>query len=161
MTDEQQSRTATDHARVKFPPPLLFLLLIMFGWLLQQWIPLAIHLPIAIRVGGGAIAAAGLVFLLSSAGLFRRHQTAIEPWRPSSALVTEGIYAWTRNPIYLGFCMITAGLGIATSNLWTVLAVVPGAAGVYLIAIAKEEAYLEREFGEEYLVYKNRVRRWL
>ncbi len=66
-----------------------------------------------------------------------------------------------RNPIYVCFCLFNMGIGIALSNLWIFLSCIPGAILVWDIAIAREEAYLERAFGEEYLACKRKVRRWI
>ncbi len=76
-------------------------------------------------------------------------------------LVTDGLYARSRNPIYAGFCLVNVGLGLVTDNLWLVLSALPGAWLVTKIAIEKEEAYLEQVFGQAYLDYKDKVRRWL
>ena len=106
-----------------------------------------------------------MLFAVAVAGLinatFKRAGTAIEPWKPTSNIVTTGFYAWSRNPIYTGFCVFNIGLGISLNNLWVFLSFIPGAVLVYFIAIVREEAYLEEKFGEEYLAYKRQVRRWI
>lgn len=164
MTEQQspqQGEQATDHAAVKFPPPVLFLLLLAVTLGLDSLVPAALGLPAPLRIAGSAIAIAGVGLAIHVAKVFRRSSTAIEPWKPSSALITDGVYSWTRNPIYLGFCLVNFGVGVAADNVWMMLSCLPGAWGVYIIAIAREEAYLERKFGNEYLQYKQRVRRWL
>lgn len=150
-----------DHAEVKIPPPLIFLLLILLGWLAHRVWPLPMGIPEGFSVLGYALTLFGVALVILMAGNFKRNSTAIEPWKPTTALITTGLYAWSRNPIYVGLCLFNMGIGIASNNLWIFLSFIPGAVLVYYFAIAKEEAYLERRFGGEYLVYKGRVRRWL
>jgi protein-S-isoprenylcysteine O-methyltransferase Ste14 len=136
-------------------------LLILLGFALGFLMPLGTGLPPALAALGYVFVAAGIAIALIVAGVFKRANTAIEPWKPTTSLVTDGLYAWSRNPIYAGFCLFNLGVGIAANNLWIVLSIFAGAWLVYKVAIEKEERYLEREFGQEYLDYKTRVRRWL
>ena len=81
--------------------------------------------------------------------------------QPARVLVTTGIYRWTRNPIYLGFLLVYGGIGVATQSPWVLILTLPLAITVRYGVVAREEAYLERRFGDAYLDYKPRVRRWL
>jgi protein-S-isoprenylcysteine O-methyltransferase Ste14 len=83
------------------------------------------------------------------------------PWKPTKNIITDGIYGWSRNPIYLGFNLLPIGMGIFFDNVWVLLSFVPAAFTLYHVAIKKEEVYLEEKFGDEYLGYKNKVRRWI
>lgn len=161
--DQQDSEHATrpDHAQVKFPPPLIFLLLIFSGFGLNRLLPLGMGVPGGFAVLGLAFCLFGVAVVILINGMFKHNSTAIEPWKPTTVLVTHGLYRFSRNPIYVGFCLFNIGVGIAFNNLWIFLSFIPGAILVYYIAIAREEAYLERAFGEEYLAYKRKVRRWL
>jgi protein-S-isoprenylcysteine O-methyltransferase Ste14 len=103
----------------------------------------------------------GITVTILVATSFRRAGTAIEPGKPTTSIVTTGFYAWSRNPIYAGFCLINIGIGIASNSLWIFVSFIPAAFFLYHVAIAKEEAYLEGKFGEEYLAYKKKVRRWV
>ena len=162
--DENKSNDETTDkkgAGVKFPPPLIFVLLIIVGLALDYIWPLEMSIPGSAGVFGIVL----MLFAVAVAGLinatFKRAGTAIEPWKPTSNIVTTGFYAWSRNPIYTGFCVFNIGLGISLNNLWVFLSFIPGAVLVYFIAIVREEAYLEEKFGEEYLAYKRKVRRWI
>ena len=148
-------------AAVKFPPPLIFLLLIFVGVALDYVWPSSLGLPGAIALAGLALVLFGIAVAILVNGEFKRRGTAIEPWKPTNTIVTAGFYAWSRNPIYAGFCLVNMGVGIGFNSVWILISFVPAAFLVYLIAIAKEETYLEEKFGEEYIVYKNKVRRWI
>jgi len=92
---------------------------------------------------------------------FKNVETNIEPWKPTTTIISTGIYSHSRNPIYVAFCLILIGAGIFLDSWWVLISVMPSAVLVYYLAIRKEEAYLEKKFGEEYLLYQNEVRRWL
>lgn len=148
-------------AAVKFPPPLIFVLLIFVGAGLDYLLPMGFTSPTLLVWAGIALAVFAIIIALAVNGVFKRVGTAIEPWKPTTQLVSTGLYAYSRNPIYAGFCLFNLGVGIALGNLWIVLSVFPAALLVYHIAIKKEEAYLTEVFGEEYVAYRQKVRRWL
>ncbi len=148
-------------ADVKFPPPAIFVLLIIAGWGIHNIFPLPIGVPLSFRPLGIAICLFGMAVAILVNGTFKRKGTAIEPWKPTTSIITTGFYRWSRNPIYAGFCVFNIGIGIAINNLWIILSAIPGAILVYYIAIEKEERYLEEKFGKEYLDYKAKVRRWI
>ena len=148
-------------AAVKFPPPAIFALLIVLGAGLQSLWPLGLGVPEPVEIFGYLFVLLGVSVAIMVNSSFNRVGTAIEPWKPTSAIVTSGLYAWSRNPIYAGFCLINIGIGIANNSFWIFISFIPAAFLLYHIAIAKEEAYLEQKFGEEYLAYKAKVRRWI
>ena len=122
--DENKSNDETTDkkgAGVKFPPPLIFVLLIIVGLALDYIWPLGMSIPGSAGVFGIVL----VLFAVAVAGLinatFKRAGTAIEPWKPTSNIVTTGFYAWSRNPIYTGFCVFNIGLGISLNNLWVFL----------------------------------------
>jgi protein-S-isoprenylcysteine O-methyltransferase Ste14 len=80
---------------------------------------------------------------------------------PTRALVTTGVHGWTRNPIYLGMLLLYLGIGMAARSAWTLILAPPLALTLRYGVVAREEAYLERRFGDAYAAYKARVRRWL
>ncbi len=81
--------------------------------------------------------------------------------RPTISIVDTGPYRFTRNPIYLGMMLALVGLAIAFDSLWPLVTLVPFALVIRYGVVAREEAYLERKFGEVYRRYRARVRRWL
>ncbi|MFW2342744.1 methyltransferase family protein [Brevundimonas sp.] len=160
-----------DHPGVAVPPPLIYFAFLGLGWALDRY-GVQIGLPAGedISLGLGtelrrgialALIIGGLLLDGMAAGLFRRLDTAVEPWKPSTALATEGPYRFSRNPIYVGFAITYAGLAVAMDSPVALLMLVPCLVVIDWAVIRKEEAYLARTFGAEYEAYRNRVRRWL
>ena len=151
-------------ASVRFPPPLVFLGAILVGWALGRWVvSLATGLPAGpARVGAGVIAAlVGLLFMVPAVSRFRATGQDPRPWEPTPELIQRGVYRFSRNPMYLGLGLVQVGIGLALDNLWIVAMALPALGVVGVIAVRPEETYLEERFGDEYLDYKARVRRWL
>ena len=150
-----------DTAGVVGPPPLIFLAGLIAGFALEALLP-GVDLPALVEWGlGGLLVVAGLGLLLTFNSSFSRKGTAVEPWKPTTAIVTTGPYRFTRNPAYVGMALTYIGIAVMSSAVW-VLVPLPFVLGVIdRGVIAREERYLERKFGEEYLGYKRRVRRWV
>lgn len=148
-------------ADVRIPPPLVFTCFMLLGIVFDWVIPLDLEVWSILGIIGAVIAFAGGIVLLYLVLQFRRAKTHIAPWKPTSILITTGLYAYSRNPIYLAFCTIPIGLGLCFSQIGLLLSVLPSCVSVYYIAIRPEEAYLIEKFGEEYLNYQQRVRRWI
>ena len=92
---------------------------------------------------------------------FSRAGTRVETVKPTTAIVANGPYRWTRNPIYLGMMLGLVGLAIAFDTLWLLVALIAFYLVIRYGVVAREEVYLERTFGSMYLDYKSRVRRWI
>ena len=142
------------------PAPLLYLGGIAAGWLLQQLRPLPIVAWLPGAWLGALLIAGGFTVGLSGFLECRRCRTSVRPDRPSAAVVSTGIFRYTRNPMYLGFAIVQVGAALLINSAWVLLLVVP-AMVVTTSIIAREEMYMERRFGEAYLVYKASVPRWI
>ena len=119
-------------------------------------------LPLMIRsITGALLALVGFLVMFAGAGLFLRKRTAIIPFKPATCLVTSGVLGRTRNPMYLGMAIFYVGLAVELDSLAALLVLPLVLAVVQAQVIAREEAYLERAFGGEYVAYKTRVRRWI
>ncbi len=156
-----QDSTDKKGPAVKFPPPLIFLFAMLISFALQQWLPLSLGSSTLIRIVGFILVLSGVLVLAIAARGFAKVKTQLEPWKPTTQIVTSGIYAWSRNPIYVAFCIITAGIACIALNAWMLMSCLPAAGLVYLIAIRREERYLLEKFGAEYQQYCARVRRWV
>ena len=110
---------------------------------------------------GGCLVLIGVALLAAGIRNFSRAATPVPTNQPTRALVTTGVHAWTRNPIYLGMFLIYGGIGAAALSPWVLILMLPLAILIRYGVVAREEVYLERRFGDTYLDYKRRVRRWL
>lgn len=151
-----------DGANVRFPPPLIYIAGLALGAVAGRLAHLpTLGLSFATRsVGGVAIGVVGLFVMFAGAGLFLRRRTAILPFKPASSLVTSGILGLTRNPMYLGMAVFYVGVAILLNSLSALVLLPLVLTIVQTQVIAREEAYLERAFGDEYRAYKARVGRW-
>lgn len=150
-------------ARVRFPPPLVFLAAVLLGVACHYAVsPAPVPVARAISVIGGiSILMAGVAIVASARLLFSRTGQSPAPWKPTPALILKGPYRFTRNPMYLGVTLVAVGLGLAVNNLWISLFAAPALGVVHVIAVRPEERYLSDKFGESYRDYMARVRRYL
>jgi protein-S-isoprenylcysteine O-methyltransferase Ste14 len=157
------------------PPPLIYLGILFVGWGLARiggwpevagagfgWLATGFGLEMEVRRGVAlALIVGGLLLDGMAAGLFRRRGTAVEPWKPSTVLISEGPYRFSRNPIYLGFAITYVGLAIAMDSWIALILLIPCLAIVDRFVIQREERYLAAKFGADYEAYRQKVRRWL
>jgi protein-S-isoprenylcysteine O-methyltransferase Ste14 len=154
-------------AQVKLPPAVivigLFLVSVVASVLERNtWQHrLAPGLLTVLGYIGIALEVLGVVVLLISYGSFAKAKTTILPSEHSAKLVTTGLHAFSRNPIYLGWFTFILGLGIRHATVLVLVIDVIMIVLLYWAVVLKEEEYLANKFGEEYLSYKRRVRRWL
>jgi protein-S-isoprenylcysteine O-methyltransferase Ste14 len=155
--------TAQDGAGVRFPPPLIYIIGLVVGIYAGGALNLS-HLGLSHglrNVLSGVFLVAGIIVMFAGAGLLRSRKTGIIPFKPATCLVDTGIYGVTRNPMYLGMALTYAGLAILFNSLAALVLLPVVLAIVQMQVIAREEAYLERAFGRDYIAYKSRVRRWI
>ena len=112
-------------------------------------------------VSGAIIIGIAALLGFSSAVAFRRHGESLDVGKPTVKVVSDGIYATSRNPVYLGFILAIFGIGCFANSLAIMLAAIPAFAGLNWYTIPREERYLRNKLGQEYEEYANRVRRWL
>jgi len=156
-----KSRSLRDHSGVYLPPPLLFALVFIVGMLLQRVWPVPM-LPSAVgRDAGIACILFGVTLEVWSIRTFWRAGTSVVPVRPSTVIVTDGPFRFSRNPIYVALALLYLGATFWLNTLWPLLLFPVLLFLIQTYVIAREERYLERKFGGEYLEYKSRVRRWL
>jgi protein-S-isoprenylcysteine O-methyltransferase Ste14 len=150
-----------DKPGIRVPPPLIYLLALLFGLLLDR----RMHVPFlprgVARLLGGPLVGGAMALAAWFARTMRGADTTMHINKPVSSLVQEGPFRYSRNPGYLSLTMLYAGIAVLRNALWAIL---PLPLVLYVIqreVIEREERYLERTFGEEYLAYKARVRRWV
>lgn len=160
---KETEKDAKDHPQIAAHPPVFFGIVLVAGFLLHKLFPLAIvsNPGTLSKVMAGLLFVISGIVMVSTTRLMLRKKTDPRPDRPTSAIVTEGFFRYSRNPLYVSLMLVYAGIGIYANSL-CILLLLP----VLLLAlergvVVREEAYLERKFGEEYLRYKNNVRRWI
>jgi protein-S-isoprenylcysteine O-methyltransferase Ste14 len=151
-----------DTSNVVIQPPIALALAIVAG-LAADWVyPLRfVPAPVPRAVIGGGLCAAGFALAIWAIVTMLRAGTRVETHKPSTTIVAAGPYRLSRNPIYIGMFLVEAGVAVDLDNLWLLIMLVPFWLVIRYGVIAREEAYLERKFGEAYLGYKSRTRRWL
>ncbi len=153
---------ARDKPDVAVHPPIAWALAIVAGLAadrLYEWPFVPPPFP-HVWIGAGVFAA-GAALALWAVVTMRQAGTRVETYKPTTAIVADGPYRVTRNPIYLGLFLGQTGFAIGFDNLWLLAMLVPFILVIRYGVIAREEAYLERKFGAVYLGYKSRTRRWL
>ena len=145
-------------------PPLLFLAALLLGLASDHLLPLPFAVPAADLVHwiiAGSLILIGVALFGAGIRNFSRAATPVPTNEPVRALVTTGIHGWTRNPIYLGMFLVYGGIGVAARSPSMLILTLPLAITIRYGVVAREDAYLERRFGDAYRDYKARVRRWL
>lgn len=144
-------------------PPLIPLLTLLAGVLLGRWLPrrrLA-RLGLGWRLGiGGPAVLAGIAMADSGARTLARLGTNMNPLQPTLALATEGVFARTRNPLYVGGGLAFTGLTMGLALDGVLLLLIPSFALLHYGVVLPEERYLERKFGDRYRRYKASVPRY-
>jgi protein-S-isoprenylcysteine O-methyltransferase Ste14 len=158
MADNRQ-----DNAGIIAPPPLIYIGPLILGLLLNRVFPIKLKiLPRAASlVLGGSLIASAVLIVRSGFQTMRRAGTELNASKPTTAIVTAGPYRYTRNPLYLSFALFYGGVAIIANALWAMLLLPVVLFVIRRGVIDREERYLEQKFGEEYLRYKAKVRRWL
>lgn len=123
-------------------------------------IPFGAWAPVSMGVGA-VMTIAGLAFVVLARRQFARFGQPTDPGRPTSRLVTTGVFAISRNPLYVGGVMVLAGLGLLFNLAWVLLLLVPGVIACNALLIAPEERYLGEKFNDAYQTYANTVCRWV
>jgi protein-S-isoprenylcysteine O-methyltransferase Ste14 len=155
-------REAMDNSGAAIRPPIAWALAFLAGLALDWLYPLR-FVPRSVPAVwiGGAVFAAGFALAIWAIVTIRKAGSRVETNKPTTAIVADGPYRVTRNPIYIGMFMGQIGLAIGFDSLWVLAALAPFYLVIRYGVVAREEAYLERKFGDVYAGYKSRVRRWL
>jgi len=150
-----------DKAGVIAPPPLIYLGTLISGLLLGRIFPKSFLTRKMARGLGWPLLGGGVVLLGWFEWAMRQADTPTSPYKPVERIATDGPFRYSRNPGYLSMAMIYAGIGSLANALWAILLLPAALLVIRRGVIEREERYLERKFGEEYLRYKARVGRWI
>jgi protein-S-isoprenylcysteine O-methyltransferase Ste14 len=162
---DEATEPADEGPGVGYPPPLLFLAALVTAMLVNRVVPLPLAPPDQIqslRLASWIVLALGALLAVSAVSLFRRAGTEVSPLAgPATALVTEGPYRFTRNPMYLALSLMLVWATLFMNTWWPLIVLLPTLAVLQRTVIEREERHLEARFGEDFRSYRRRVRRWL
>jgi len=159
MGDEKGERA--DNPGVVAPPPLIFAGALVAGLLLNRLRPTPFLPRTLSRLLGWPLVVTGLLLGLWGFREMRRAGTNVDPYHPTTSIVDAGPYQFTRNPLYVGMTLMYCGISALSNAFAPILLLSVVLAIMRRGVIEREERYLERKFGDEYLSYKERVRRWM
>jgi len=151
-----------DTANVIVRPPIAWAVAVLAG-LALQWVVSLPFMPGSVPAGwaGGMVFVLALALFAWAIATITKAGSNVPTSMPSTTIVETGPYRFTRNPIYLGMFLGLVGLAVAFDSLWLLAMLVPFTLIIRYGVVAREEAYLERKFGDAYRQYRARVRRWL
>ena len=147
---------------IVFPPVIVVATVVLavgLQWLMPLGLLARIDLTCRTIVGGLALLV-GLLPTIAGGMTLLRHGTNVLPSRPATALITAGIYRWTRNPMYTGGAPVMIGIAIIFGLDWLLLLMIPSWLTLHYGVVRREEDYLERKFGDEYRRYRAQVPRY-
>ena len=143
------------------PPPLICLVALLIGLALNAIWPL-VSIPGHLGYVAGSLLIFGSLLAMPSILIkFRRMNTTFDVRKSPSAFIADGLYRFSRNPSYVALVLLFIGLGVALSNVWVLILIVPATVIIDRYVIPEEERRLELAFGDQYRSYKSQVRRWL
>lgn len=158
MNNQAAHSTYWRTSDVVFGGPLLLALALQ--WLVPLALPQESFRPIFL-IAGAALILMGLALIVLARRELRRHYQPADPGRPTSAIVSSGVFAFSRNPLYLGVACLLVGVALAFNLPWVLIMLLPSLVLCHYVLIAPEERYLLARFGEPYRAYTSRVARWL
>jgi protein-S-isoprenylcysteine O-methyltransferase Ste14 len=163
LTATRPNEGDRDRPGVIAPPPIIYLGFLAVGAILEavtsiSYPPAFSSLTAPIGV---ALLVCGLALGIAGARSLRAAGTNIPTALPTTALVAEGPYRWSRNPLYLAMTLLYAGIAILAESVWALVLLGPLLMVIRYAVILREESYLEEKFGQTYREYKSRVRRWI
>ena len=152
-----------DNPGVHVAPPLIYAAFFGLASIARSILPIELDILNSNNFGfiGWSFIFSAVVILIPSLWKFWKTKNTLITIKPANSLQTSGIYAHTRNPMYLGLLLLYTGLSCLSGNCWTLIFLPFLFLVVQYYIILKEERYLERSFTEEYKIYKQKVRRWL
>ncbi len=142
-------------------PPGWFFLAIAAMFVLHLAAPVVGLIPVPWNLAGFAPMLLGVAIALPANRLFHQRGTPVRPLMPATTLVLEGPFRYTRNPMYLGLVLFLIGVALLMGTLTPWLVIPPFVWIITGLFIRREEAALEAQFGDEYVAYRRRVRRWM
>ena len=155
------SHDIIDNPSVIAFPPLIYAVPMAVGILLHALFPMNLLPPVLANVVGGLSFILAVILAVLASRTMRQAGTNVNPSQPTTAIVSDGPFRFTRNPLYLSLTLLYSSISLLANALWPMLMLPIVLIIIERGVIAREERYLEDKFGEEYTHYKARVRRWI
>jgi len=159
------SEKPADNANVIALPPFIFLGFFVIGFILHYFFRLFLvespRLDSILNVIGTVLIVVSLILPVLAFKTLERSKTTHKVSKPTTTIVSVGIFRYSRNPIYLSGFILFIGISFITNSLIMLILIIPLFFVIREGVVKREERYLDRKFGEEYLNYKKRVRRWI
>jgi protein-S-isoprenylcysteine O-methyltransferase Ste14 len=156
-------KSSTDHPKVIVFPPIILATTIALGSVLQWLWPIGL-LATAIQTWripvGVAVILAGVLLAATGRRTLVQLGTNVSPLQPTTALATDGVFGWTRNPLYSGGMLVIFGIALVFALDLLLLLIVPSLLVLHFGVVKREEEYLERKFGDRYRIYRSNVARY-
>jgi protein-S-isoprenylcysteine O-methyltransferase Ste14 len=156
-------KSSTDHPKVIVFPPIILATTIALGSVLQWLWPIGL-LATAIQTWripvGVAVILAGVLLAATGRRTLVRLGTNVSPLQPTTALATDGVFGWTRNPLYSGGMLVIFGIALVFALDLLLLLIVPSLLVLHFGVVKREEEYLERKFGDRFRIYRSNVARY-
>lgn len=150
-----------DNAGIIAHPPIFYIISVIIALILDYFVPLGMGEGLILKVVAAVMAVLGIGIFISAGKMFRSDKQNVSVHTKTDSIYQSGIYARSRNPIYLGVLVVVIASGLYFNELWILIMQIPLVFFLNKQVISKEEAYLERKFGTEYIEYKKKVRRWI
>ena len=161
--EEKELAEQTSSPGIHYPPPLIFVIVFGLSGLINKYIPVSlagIEQTLIGKVLAFLLCIAGAFLMFSSIYIFLRNRTPVYPNSPATTLVTSGPYRFTRNPMYMGLCLLYVAGAIFMNSLWPLILLPIAVWFISRFVITSEEAHLEATFGDGYREFQASVRRW-
>jgi protein-S-isoprenylcysteine O-methyltransferase Ste14 len=158
MTTDVAHKSWWQISEVVFGIP--FLVAIALQFLVPLSLPGGLLRP-AFVLGGATLIIVGVALVVLARREFARRGQPTDPGRPTTQVVTTGVFSVSRNPLYLGAGCLLVGIALAVNLPWVLVLLLPSLVACHYVLIAPEERYLVAKFGEEYHVYATTVHRWI
>lgn len=157
----QGARQRADSPGVRIPPPLVYILALLVGYFLQSRFPLPFVPQPYGMVAGDVAVLLGLALALASIVTMLRGKGTVNTNAASQALVTTGVYRFSRNPMYVSNALLYLGFALLLGSTWALIFLPLPVIYTQVAVILPEERFLARHFGDAYRAYASRVRRWI
>ena len=166
MTDTPPEPKLSPEAPVQGPdvftfPPVIFAVFLIMGYITDRGFPATIGAPLLRQIAGSALIGLGVALAGWAIMRFSKAGTHVDVRKPATALVTDGPYRFTRNPMYVAASLLYAGIAVIFGKIFMLAFLIPCLLLIDIFIIRREESYLDALFGEPYREFRRNVRRWL